>query len=64
MPAGYLLNKADNRKWNQLRRKNFVVVKKDEKGFEYLKTAWTSDMEIRSLEFSQLVPCLSLGDYS
>ena len=53
--------KADNRKWNQPRRKNFLAVNKDEKAFEQLKTALPSDMEIQSLEFAQLVSCLALG---
>jgi hypothetical protein len=35
--------------------KKFVAVNKD------LKTALTSDMEIQSLEFSQLVTCLDSG---
>jgi hypothetical protein len=29
-----MLRKAANREWNQLRRKQFVVVNKDEKGVE------------------------------
>jgi hypothetical protein len=29
---GYMLRKADNREWNQPRRKQVVVVNKDEKG--------------------------------
>jgi hypothetical protein len=32
--VGYLTRKADNRKWNQPRRKQFVAVNKDEKGVE------------------------------
>jgi hypothetical protein len=31
---GYMLRKAANSKWNQPRRKQFVAVKKDEKGVE------------------------------
>jgi hypothetical protein len=31
---GYMLRKADNREWNQSRRKQFVAVNKDEKGVE------------------------------
>ena len=31
---GYMLRKADNREWNQPRRKQFVAVNKDEKGVE------------------------------
>jgi hypothetical protein len=31
---GYVLRKAAKREWNQPRRKNFVVVNKDEKGVE------------------------------
>ena len=43
--TGCLPRKAANREWNQLRRKNFVVVNKDEKGVEDLKTALLPDME-------------------
>ena len=38
--------------WNQPRRKQFVAINKDEKGVGDLKT---SNMEMQSLEFSQLV---------
>jgi hypothetical protein len=31
---GYMLSKAANREWNHPRRKQFVVVNKDEKGVE------------------------------
>jgi hypothetical protein len=31
---GYMLRKAANREWNQPRSKQFVAVKKDEKGVE------------------------------
>ena len=58
---GYLLRKAANREWNQPRRKNFVAVNKDEKGVGDLKTTWTSDTKMQSLEFAQLVSCLALG---
>jgi hypothetical protein len=58
---GYLLTKAANRKWNQLRGKKFVVVNKYEKGVGDLKTALTSAMDMYSLEFSQPVSCLALG---
>ena len=34
---------------------------KMKKGVEDLKTALTSDMEMQSLEFAQLVSCLALG---
>jgi hypothetical protein len=57
---GYLLRKTANREWNQARRK-FVAFNKDEKGVGDLKTTLTSDMEMKSLEFAQLVPCLALG---
>ena len=57
---GNLLRKAANREWNQPRRKQFVAVNKDE-GVGDLKTALTSDMEMQSLEFAQLVSCLALG---
>jgi hypothetical protein len=43
---GYLLRKAANKKWNQPKR-NCVAVNKDE--------SWTSDKEMQSLEFAQLV---------
>jgi hypothetical protein len=46
----YMLRKAANREWNQPRRKQFVVVNKDEKG-----------MKMLNLEFALLVSCLSLG---
>jgi hypothetical protein len=52
---GYLLRKAANRKWNHPRRKKFVAVNKNEKGVRDLKTALTSDIEMQSLEFAQLV---------
>jgi hypothetical protein len=57
---GYLLRKAASREWKQPRRKKFVVVNKDEKGVGNLKTTLTSDMEMQSLEFAQLVSCLAL----
>jgi hypothetical protein len=38
-----------------------VAVNKDEKGVGDLKTALTSDLEVQSLEFAQLVSCLDLG---
>jgi hypothetical protein len=56
---GYLLRKTTNREWNQHRRK-FVAVNKDEKVGD-LKTALTSDMEMQSSGFAQLVSCLALG---
>ena len=40
--------------------KKFVAVNKGE-GVGDLKTALTSDMEMWSLEFAQLVSCLALG---
>jgi len=55
------LNKAANREWNHLRRKKSVAVNKDEKGAEDLKTALTSDREMQSLAFAQLVVCLNSG---
>jgi hypothetical protein len=57
----YLLRKAANREWNQPRRKKFVAVNKDEKGAGDLKTTLTSDMEMLSLKFAQLISCLALG---
>ena len=44
--VGYLLWKATNKEWNQLRRKKFVAVNKDEKGVRNLKITLTSDMEM------------------
>ena len=41
--------------------KKFVAANKDEKGVGDLKTALTSDMEMLSLEFAQLVSCLDSG---
>ena len=58
---GYLLRKVANREWNQLRRKKFVTVNKDEKGVGDLKTTLKSDMEMHRLDFAQLVSCLDLG---
>jgi len=57
----YLLRKTANREWNQHRRKTFVAVNEDEKGVGDLKSTLTSDMEMQSLEFTQLVSCLALG---
>jgi hypothetical protein len=37
---------------NKLRRKKFVTVNKDEKGVGGLKTDFTSDMGMQSLEFA------------
>jgi hypothetical protein len=59
--VSYLLRKTPNREWNQPRRKQFVIVNKDEKGVGNLKTALTSDMEMQSLEFAHLVSFLALG---
>jgi hypothetical protein len=53
-----------NREWNQLSRKTFVAVNKDQKGVGDLKITLTSDMEMQSLEFAQLISCLVFGDYS
>ena len=63
---GYLLRKAANREWNQPRRKKFVAVNKDEKGVGDLKTTLTSDKEMKSLEFAQLISLpweLQLSDW-
>ena len=57
---GYLLRKAAKREWNQARRKNFVAVNKDENGVGDVKIPLTSDMEMQSLEFVQLVSHLAL----
>ena len=43
--------------------KTFVAINKDAKGVAELTTALTSDMEIQSLEFAQLVPVLLLSDW-
>ena len=39
----------------------FVAVNKYEKGLRDLKTALTSDTEMQSLEFAQIISCLDLG---
>jgi hypothetical protein len=57
--VGYLLRKAANREWNQPRKKKCFAVK-GEKGVGNLKTALTSDLEMQSWEFAQLVSCLAL----
>ena len=57
----YLLRKANNREWNQPRRKKFVAVNKDVKAVGDVKIALTSDINMQNLEFSQLVSCLSLA---
>jgi hypothetical protein len=43
-------------------QKKFVAVNKDEKGDRDMKTALTSEIEMQSLEFAQLVSCLDSGD--
>ena len=58
--TGSLPRKTANRKWNQPRRKKFVAVNKDAKGFQDLMTALPSDMEIQSLEFTQMISYLAL----
>ena len=58
---GYLLKKAANREWNQPRRKKFDAVNRGKKGVGDLKTTLTSDLEMQSLEFAQLISCLGLG---
>jgi hypothetical protein len=58
---GYLLRKTANMEWKQARRKKFVAVNKDEKGVGVLITALTSDVEMQSLEFAELVSYLALG---
>ena len=59
--VSYLQRKAANREWKQPRRKQLVAVNKDEKGVGDLKTALTSDMEMQTLEFAQLVSYLDSG---
>ena len=44
----------------QTQERKFVEVNNDEKGAGDLKTALTSDMEMQSLEFAQLISCLAL----
>jgi hypothetical protein len=56
----YLLRKMSNRAWNQSSKKKLVAVNKDEKGGGDLKNDLTSDIEIQSLEFVQLVSRLAL----
>jgi hypothetical protein len=50
---GYLLRKAAN--GMKPGEQKFAAVNKDEKGIGDLKTALTSDVEMQSLEFAQLV---------
>ena len=57
----YLLSNAANRHFNHPRRKKLVAVNKNEKGVGDLKNALTSDMEMQSLEFAQLVSALLWG---
>jgi hypothetical protein len=47
--VGYLLSKTAEREWNQHKKKKFVAVNKDEKGFEDLMILLTSDMEMQNL---------------
>ena len=56
--VGYLLKNYTNRELNQPRRKTTTKTKK---GVGDLKTTLTSDIEMQSLEFAQLVSCLALG---
>jgi hypothetical protein len=58
---GYLPRKVANRECKQSRRKKFVAVTKNEKEAGDLKTTLTSDMEMQSFDFVQLVSCLALG---
>ena len=61
-PIDSCLNKPMGaREWNKPRRQNLVAVNKDEKGVGDLKTALTSDTEMQSVEFAQLVSGLALG---
>ena len=59
--TAWLPRKAAYREWKTPRRQNLVAVNKDEKGTGDLKTALPSDMEMKSLDFSQLVSCLAWG---
>jgi hypothetical protein len=56
----YPPKKAANSEWKQPRKEIFVAVNKDEKGVGDLKAALTSDMNMQSLEFAELVSCLAL----
>ena len=56
----YLLRNAADMEWKQPRKRS-VAVNKDEKRIGDMKTALTSDVEMQSLEFAQLVSCLALG---
>jgi hypothetical protein len=62
--AGHLLRKAANREWNQPRGKKYVTVNKNERSWRSEEQTsnfpLTSDMEIWSLEFVQLVFGLAL----
>jgi hypothetical protein len=58
---GYQLRQVAHREWNKPRRKKFVIVNKEEKGVGDLKSALTSDMDMKSLEFAQVFYCLALG---
>jgi len=57
----YLLRRAAQRGWNQPSRNKFVAVNKNKKGVGDQKSTLTSDMEMQSLGFAQLVSCLALG---
>ena len=61
--VSYLLKKAANREWNQLKRKKFVTDNKCEKGVGDLKIVLTSDIEIQfSVCPATFLPCF--GDYT
>ncbi|KAL6035795.1 hypothetical protein STEG23_005192 [Scotinomys teguina] len=51
---GYLLRRAAHWEWNHHKRKKYIAVNKLN-GVGDLKSALTSDMEMQSLEFVQLV---------
>ena len=69
--VGYLPRKAANREWNQPKRTKFVAAgcqicqqqSTRMKGVGDLKSTLTLDMEMRSLEFAQLVFGLALVQY-
>jgi hypothetical protein len=58
--VGYLQRKVANREWNQPRRKNFTAININENELRS-KDHFNIRHEMQSLEFAQLVSCLSLG---
>jgi hypothetical protein len=58
---GHLLRRTAKKKMEPAQDKEVLAVNKDGKGVGDLKTTWTSDTKMQSLEFAQLVSCLALG---